>query len=178
MSIFIKPWASVGAVFLVWGIGAVSGWFGATRVMQYRASQKEVPANVLNGTPGPTSAFEELLDRNLQLTSDQESKIHQIMLNAGEQARAIREQIQPQMHDLRVSTLRQIEQILDPTQRSELNRRLLEMRRRRARPNSSAGSLENENNLNPMRNPNGGGMQNRPSQSQAPTELPLPDPSQ
>ena len=141
-----KPWLTTGAVLLVYGIGAISGWFSNQLAHRTKENPPQLPNSTLVSNDANTP-FEEMLNNQLQLSTDQKSKIHDIMLKATDQAKQIRAQIQPQMQQLRVVTLKSIEAELEPDQKKELDllRRANDIRRKRQRAtsgNNSSGALD------------------------------------
>ncbi len=167
MSLMPRPWITIGAVLLIYGLGAVSGWF--SNQLAHHSSPNQISPTDLNA-PSP---FEEMLDNQLQLSADQKTKIHEIMVHATEQAQQIRSQIQPQMQQLRVTTLKSIQAELDSDQQKEFDllRKLNEVKRRRQRANGGGGGGNAGLDLNYPR------PSNRPGSAGSTNVVPLPIPN-
>lgn len=107
------PWLLLILVFLA---GVVVGIVGTRAVVRHMIREAiEHPNRVRD-------AIERDLTRQLDLTADQEAKLHQILLHAHKQIRGLREKFQPQLGAILGDAEQQINSILSPDQRERFRR--------------------------------------------------------
>jgi Spy/CpxP family protein refolding chaperone len=80
----------------------------------------------------PADRFEQLSNQ-LQLNSEQKTKVQQILSDTREQLRAVRKDSEPHVNDIRQQTDQRLQQVLTPDQWQRFQQMRNEMRARRGR---------------------------------------------
>jgi hypothetical protein len=160
-----SPWKAVCGVVLVFLLGCLSGWIGAS-VVNYRQTTQ-----FLQGGPEAVAKLlETRMTRNLNLDENQKQKVHQLFMDNLVQRRQLQEQIQPQVQLVNRDTFIEINAILRPDQQKIFRENITLFRQRTGKsafnPNPAIQPLPNAA-------PNG-----RTSGASAPPGNPAPAPAQ
>ena len=107
----MKPFVALAAVLSLFFVGVIVGALGGHL---YHAKHLRHP-----GGPQEMIAhgFESQLVRELELTSEQITAIHEILSEGHEQTQRLREELEPQVHAHMRRMHEQIDEILSPEQR-------------------------------------------------------------
>jgi hypothetical protein len=118
-------WRGLLLMVAIFACGAVAG--GGAVQMRTTARLRELLA-------GPPASLEPrvkllLLDRGLSLSDAQRARLGPVLEHFAEQARAVRQRIEPDLVPLRESERAAVRAELDPEQREEYDRRLVDIDR-------------------------------------------------
>ena len=106
-----SPWKAVCGVVLVFLLGCLSGWIGASLVHYRQTTQ------FLQGGPEAVAKLlETRMTRNLNLDENQRQKVHQLFMDNLVQRRQLQMQIQPQVQLVNRETFEEINVLLRPDQ--------------------------------------------------------------
>jgi hypothetical protein len=120
-----SPWKAVFGVILVFVLGCLSGWFGAS-VVHYR----ETTQFLQGGPEAVAKLLETRLTRNLHLDAGQQQQVHQYFIDNLVQRRQLQMQIQPQVQLLNRETFQKINAILRPDQQEIFRQNITLFRQR------------------------------------------------
>ena len=107
----MKVWRAILVLTLVFGAGAAAGVFGARWVARQEAHQAALHPE------RSQQQLERVLARRLDLNTDQQAKMHDIVSRSRQELETIYQQVQPQTASVRRAMDGEIMQILTPEQR-------------------------------------------------------------
>ena len=118
-------WKAVCGVILVFILGCISGWIGAS-VVHYR----QTTLFLQGGPEAVAKLLESRMTRNLNLDDNQKQQVHQYFLQNLEQRKEVQAGIQPQLQMLNRETFQQINAVLRPEQRTLFRQNIALFRQR------------------------------------------------
>lgn len=116
----LKPILVIGLVFVA---GIVVGVFGTRAV--FRRAVEQMAANPAMAEERMVQAREHMekgLIQRLDLTPEQQAKVHEIFLESGKQLRELRGEFQPRVQEIMRNAHQQIAATLTPEQREKYQR--------------------------------------------------------
>jgi hypothetical protein len=124
-----SSWKAFLGVLLVFFLGVLAGALIAAVHFKHRAT-----VFFQRGTPAYVELLEHHLTRGLALDDTQRQEIHEAFLQNIEERKKLQAQIQPQVQELNMGTMREIRSVLRPDQLATFRDNLAEFRQRTGRP--------------------------------------------
>lgn len=119
-----KIWIAL-SLLVVFGLGAAAGIFGERYYIHRRIRRPEPPR--------PHVPTIEMMAQELQLSPDQQARIHEIFSRNEERLKELRTQVHGRLRDVRDMLMKEIEEVLNPGQKEKFGamiRKHMEMERR------------------------------------------------
>ena len=134
-------WKAAIGVLLVFILGLIAGALITTAFFKHRATQL-----FQRGAPALVEVLERRMTRNLGLTPDQKTRVHQYLMENLEERRKLQAPLQPAVQQLNRATVEKIAGVLRPDQAAKFRENLSELRQRFPRPglNDAAPALPAE----------------------------------